>query len=156
MVKIRKSIILGMTLSGVLALTACSVSAPRLTPGHLERSSSVVMQQAKVINIVQLSEKEVPFGKALLGGVAGAIVGSALSSGSDSDTVQTLSTDLGGDIGEDIVRENFGKTVYKLTLKQRDGKLKQVYVKGGMYQLGQNMAYTVSKKDGQITSIKAL
>lgn len=51
----------------------------------------------------------------LLGGIAGMLVGGAITEGK-SDLVQDIATDIGGDLGAEAVRDKYGKIIYHLTL----------------------------------------
>jgi hypothetical protein len=153
-----KTQLMTITLSGILVITSlsgCSQSAPRINPGYLEVSESITSHTARITNIVQLSEKEAPVGRMLLGGIAGAIVAGALTDGK-SDLVQDIATDIGGDIGAEAARDKYGKTIYKLTLALNDGSVKQIHVRGGAYIVGRHAKITVDKKSGNITSLVAL
>jgi hypothetical protein len=138
-----------------ISLTACSSDAPRINPGSLEVSQSVTTHLAQITNIVQLSEKEASGGKMFLGGITGALIADALTD-DKSDLAQDLAADFGRDIGEAVVRNKYGKTIYKLTLALKDGSVKHIHVRGGAYVVGRHVKITINKSSGNITSLIAL
>ena len=145
-----------VTLSSVIlfsGLTGCSSNAPRITPGHLEVSSHVETHTAKIKNIVELSEKEAPDGKMFKGILTGALVGAAITNDA-SDDAKEAGVLIGALIGEHAVMKKHGKTIYRLSLNLDDGTLKEVYVRGGHYQLGRLTKVTINKESGEITSFK--
>lgn len=153
-----KTQLMTITLSSLLVITSisgCSNSAPRINPGHLDVSENVTNHTARITNIIQLSEKEAPAGKMLLGGIAGMLVAGALTDGK-SDLVQDIATDIGGDMGAEAARDKYGKTIYKLTLALNDGSVKQIHVRGGAYVVGRHAKVTLDKKTGNITSLLVL
>ena len=139
----------------ILNLSACSSSTPRITPGHLSTSDSVTTHTATITNIVQLSEKEAPDGKKFVGSIAGMVIGHVITD-DRSDLVQDLATEIGGELGEAVVMNQYGKTVYRLTLALNNGDVKQIYVRGGAYVVGRHAKITVHKKAGNITSLVAM
>ena len=151
----KRMVLLLSTLLLAINLTACSNTAPRITPGHLAISDKVDTHSARITNIIQLSEKEAPDGKVFLGSLAG-IATAAILTDDSSDLVQDIATDLGADIGAGIATEKYGKTIYKLTLALDDGSVKHIHVRGGAYVVGRHAKITVDKKSGGITSLVAL
>lgn len=151
----KTQIIAVSLLIAVISLNGCSSSAPRITPGHLEASENVTTHTAKITNIIQLSEKEAPAGGIMLGDIAGMLIGSALTDGR-SDIVQDIALNIGGEIGSEIVREQYGKTIYRLTLTLNNGNIKQIHVRGGAYVVGRHAKITLSKSSGNITSLLSL
>lgn len=142
-------------LFSTISLSGCSSSAPRITPGHLSTSKNVTTHTATITNIVQLSEKEAPDGKKFIGSIAGMVIGHAITD-DRSDLVQDLATELGADIGEAVALNQYGKTIYRLTLALNNGDVKQIYVRGGAYIVGRHAKITVHKKAGNITSLVAM
>jgi len=138
-----------------ISLSGCSSSAPRITPGHLSASDNVTTHTATITNIVQLSEKEAPDGKKFVGSIAGMVIGHVITD-DKSELVQDLATEIGGDLGEAVVMNQYGKTVYRLTLALNTGEVKQIYVRGGAYVVGRHAKVTVHKKAGNITSLVAM
>ena len=134
-------------------LTGCSSQATRITPGSLDVSSNVDLHNAKIINIVQLSEKEAPDEKVLTGILTGALVAAAITNDAP-DSTQDDAIVLGGFVGEHIVSKKHGKTIYRLTLSLQDGTPKEVFVRGGNYQLGKMSKITIDKISGEVTSLK--
>lgn len=139
-------------------LGGCSKFEPRINPGKLDVSENVNTHSAKVVNIVQLSEKEAPAGKVIWSGIGGALLGAAITDGKSDDTQEAVA-ELGAVIGAGIAHHKYGKTVYRLTLAVNNGQtknsLKQVYVRGGLYQVGQQTKITLDKKSGRVTSLLA-
>lgn len=139
-------------------LVGCSNYEPRINPGKLDVSENVNTYSAKVVNIVQLSDKEAPAGKVIWSGIGGALIGAALTDGKSDDTQEAV-TELGGVLGAGIAHHKYGKTVYRLTLllngADKKPPLKQVYVRGGLYQVGQLAKVTLDKKSGRVTSLLA-
>ena len=131
-----KTQLLAITLSSLLvimSISGCSNGTPRINPGYLDVSENVTNHTARITNIIQLSEKEAPAGKMLLGGIAGMLVAGAITDGK-SDLVQDIATD----IGAEAARDKYGKTIYKLTLALNDGSVKQIHVRGGAYIVGRH------------------
>jgi len=145
-----------VTLSAVIllgGLTGCSNQAPRITPGFLEVSSQVETHSAKITNIVELSEKEVTEGKKLKGVLTGALIGAAITKDA-SDSSKHAGVTLGGFFGKKVVLKKHGKTIYRLSLSLDDGTQKEVYLRGGHYQIGSTSRVTLNKSSGEITSFK--
>ncbi|GAA0409851.1 hypothetical protein GCM10009133_17940 [Cocleimonas flava] len=138
-----------------LCLTACSGQSPRVTPGKLEISENVTTHKGKITNIIQLSEKEAPPEKVLVGVISGAVIGHAISE-NGSDEAQELVTAIGAIVGEHVVMNNYGKTIYRLQLLLDNGTIKEVYVRGGSYTIGKYTKVTVHKHHGDITSLVSL
>ena len=155
-----KNLIKVITLTTVLlftGLTGCSnqinKQAIRITPGFLEVSSNVKTHSAKITNIVELSEKEAPDGKMLTGVLSGALIGAAITNDASNDAKE-IGTVIGGLIGEHAVMKKHGKTIYRLSLALDDGTHKEVYVRGGHYQIGKTSRITINKESGDISSFK--
>ena len=134
-----------------LSFLGCSNKAQRIEPGNLEVSQNVAVKIGTITNIVQLEKKEASSGKELLGGLTGALIGSAIAGGNDN-IVNGVSIIVGTDIGTDIVRDKYGKTIYKLTITLNDGSLKEVYAKGGKYTVNKKVKVTIDKNSGKVTS----
>ena len=153
-----KTQILAISMSALLMITSlngCSSSAPRITPGTLQVSGKVSTHSARITNIVQLSEKEAPSDKMFLGDITGMLIAATLTD-DKSDLVQDIATELGGDLGKAAVMDQYGKTIYRLTLVLDNGLVKQIHVRGGAYVVGRHAKITVHKKSGAITSLVAL
>lgn len=151
-----KNHIIIFTLSAAIlltSLTACSNQATRITPGFLEVSNNVDTYNAKITNIIELSEKEAPDGKMLQGVLTGALIGAAITNDA-SDDAKEAGVIIGAIIGEHAVMSKHGKTIYRLNLALEDGTHKEVFVRGGHYQIGRASKVTINKKSGEISSFK--
>ena len=151
--KMQIKVITFSTIVLLAGVTGCSTKAARITPGFLEVSSHVETHNAKITNIVELSEKEAPDGKMFQGVLTGALIGAAITNDA-SDDAQEIGTVIGGLIGEHTVMKKHGKTIYRLSLALDDGTFKEVYVRGGHYQIGRASKVTINKESGEISSFK--
>jgi len=135
--------------------TGCSNNAVRITPGHLKISEHVNIHTAKIKNIIQLSEKEAPDDKMFSGILTGALIGAAITNDASNDAKE-LGVAIGAVVAENIVMNKHGRTIYRLSLALDDGSLKEVYVRGGHYQIGRLTKITIHKESGEITSFKVV
>lgn len=139
----------------LFGITGCSSHDVRITPGHLETSNQVDIHTAKINNIIQLSDKEAPDDKMFSGILAGALIGGIITNDA-SDDAKELGVALGAVIAENIVMNKHGRTIYRLNLALDNGTLKEVYVRGGHYQIGLKTKITIHKESGEITSFKVV
>ena len=131
-----------------LSTSGCATKEARIEPGKLQVTENSIVKTGKIANIVQLSEKEIPLGQDILSGLTGALIGSAVSGG-DGELVASL---IGMEAGEQITKDKYGKSIYKLTLSLDDKTVKSVYAKGGSYVVGKNVKVTIDKNSDKITS----
>jgi len=147
-----------LTLSTVIfliGLTGCSNKAARINPGVLEVSNKVDTYSAKITNITALSKKEVPEAKVLQGLIIGALVGAAITNDASEDAKEA-GIIIGSIAGEYSMIKKYGKTIYRLNLALEDGTYKEVYVRGGHYQIGRVSKVTINKESGEISSFKLM
>jgi len=146
----RKKLITTLLVTSIamIGTNGCSTKAPRIEPGELKVTENTTVKMAKIANIVQLSEKEVSAGKDILGGLTGALIGSAITGG-DAELITTI---VGSEIGEQVVKDKYGKTIHKLTLSFDDGSVREVYAKGGTYLVGTKVKTTIDKQSDNVTS----
>jgi len=147
----KRLIVLSSLIVALLMITGCSTKEARIEPGKLDMTKNVLLKKGKITNIVELSEKEVSMGNEILGGLTGSLIGSAISGG-DGDYLDGVLSMIGMNVGEDVVKDEYGATIYKLTLMFDDNTQKEVYAKGGSYIVGKRIKATVDKKSGKVTS----
>jgi hypothetical protein len=154
---VKKSNLLIPTTALMLTMTlsACSSTPPRINPGHLDISERAVPHNATIGNIIQLSEKEAPTGKVFKGVLIGALIGRVLASHS-SDSTREDAAELGGVIGGFTADKRNAKTIYRLTLSLDDKSVKEVYVRGGHYIVGERAKLTLDSSSGDVTSFLVL
>ncbi len=110
----------------------CSSQAPRITPGFLEVPSHIETHSAEITNIVELSEKEASM---LIGVLMGALIGAAVTKDASYSSKHAGVT-IGDLFCKHAALKKHGKTIYRLSLSLDDGTLKEIYQRGGHYQIG--------------------
>jgi len=140
-----------VTSSAIKALTGITnyfKQAPISSPGflHLETHS------ARITNIVELAEKKAPKGKILKVVLSGALIGAAMANDASKDPKHGVT--LGGFFAKHALMKKHEKTICRLRLSLDDRTQKEIFLRGGNYQIGSTSKVTINKSNGEITAFK--
>lgn len=135
-------------IKALASITDCFKQAPISSPSFLHLET----HNARITNIIELPEKKAPKGKILRVILTGALIGAAVSNDASKDEKHGVT--LGGFFGKHALMKKHEKTICRLRLSLDDRTQKEIFLRGGHYQIGSTSKVTVNKSNGEVTAFK--